>query len=244
MPSIDWNLEEWGARHEWACGGDEWSDIADYCNQPYAAWKRALIETFIDGLVPPVADVVEIAPGYGRWTEHLLAKAAHVDIVDINQNCLDTCVKRFSSSGRLDVHLSPGSSLPFLSDGSADFVWSFDSFVHMDPPVVAGYISEVSRVLRPGGKAVIHHADLPSAALRIAPIARRLGIPGRVAMTIAGQHRLRDNGNRSPVSAAHVRAWGESAGLSAELQTSSWGARGQYTVDKYRDCITVFTRVA
>jgi 16S rRNA A1518/A1519 N6-dimethyltransferase RsmA/KsgA/DIM1 with predicted DNA glycosylase/AP lyase activity len=52
-------------------------------------------------------DVLEIAPGHGRWTEHLLAAAGSVVIVDINQECLDACRSRFGDDPRLRGHLTP-----------------------------------------------------------------------------------------------------------------------------------------
>lgn len=242
MPSIEWNTREWGASHRWEFAGDEWSDLAEYCGQPYAEWKDSLVGTFIDRLMPVGAAALEIAPGYGRWTEHLLPRASRLDIVDINENCLGACVERFSEDDRLVPHLSPGACLPFIAADSVDFLWSFDSFVHMDPVVVRGYVREIGRVLRPGGRAVIHHAGLTGVACRLHPVLSGLGGVGRAAMTVIGQGRWRDDGNRSPVTASDVVGWGRDASLHTESQTDSWGERDQYTVTKYRDAITVFVR--
>jgi SAM-dependent methyltransferase len=242
MPSVDWNRREWGENHSWASGGDEWSDLAEYCRQPYDEWKQSLIDTFVEHLMPIGSVTVEIAPGYGRWTEHLLPRAGRLDIVDINQNCLDACVRRFPGRDALVPHLSSGSGLGFIADESVDFVWSFDSFVHMEPTVVRDYVREIARVLRPAGRAVIHHADVRALARRVHPLLSRLGRIGRVAMSTAGQGRLRDDGNRSAVAASDVAEWGSTSGLRLEAQTDSWGEDHQYTVAKCRDCITVFTK--
>jgi hypothetical protein len=107
MPSVDWNRQVWGQDHTWPEGGDEWNDLASQCGEPYTEWKDALIETFIAPHAVD-ADVLEIAPGYGRWTELLAKSARRVVLVDINENCLSACQKRFehltqnsrTSSGR------------------------------------------------------------------------------------------------------------------------------------------------
>ena len=57
-----------------------------------------------------------------------------------------------------EVHLNDGRSLGMIADGSVDFVWSFDVFVHIRAEQVRGYVREFARVLAPGGRAVIHHS--------------------------------------------------------------------------------------
>jgi len=244
MPSVEWNRAAWSERHEWEQHGDEWSGMAAACGQPYELWKAALVDTFIVSSLTPTSDVLEIAPGHGRWTEHLLAGARRVEIVDINQDCLDACRVRFDDDPRLRGHLTTGSSLSFLERQSIDFAWSFDSFVHMDGDVIRGYLGELARVLRPGGRAIIHHAGIRPLALPLAPATRRLGVAGRVVQRLAGQGRLRDSGNRSMVSRALVAGWARAAGFTVERQTQSWGDQGQYDVRKYGDWITILQKPA
>lgn len=239
MPSVEWNRQTWSGRHGWERQGDEWTGMADHCGQPYEDWKQSLVDTFIVELVPVGAEVVEIAPGHGRWTEHLLARAKHVDAVDINQSCLDVCAQRFAAADNLALRLTDGSSMSFVADGSVDVVWSFDSFVHMEPEVIQGYLTEFARVIRPGGRAVIHHAGLRPWSLPLARLTRRLGQPGRVVQRWAGQGRWRDSGHRSAVSAPAVARWAVGAGLEVERQTQTWGPQGQFDVRKYGDWITI-----
>lgn len=205
--------------------------------------EAGLIETFIDPYAGP--EVAEIVAGHGRWTEHLLARAAYVTIVDVNQKCLDACAERFAdeaAEGRLTPMLTRGSTMPSVAGQLADFVWSFDSFVHMDPEVVQGYFGEIARVLRPGGHAVIHHAGLRGWSLPLVVATRRLGRPGHIVQRLAGQGRWRDSGNRSPVSRDSVLHWALDAGLAVDRQTQTWGNQDQFDVQLYGDWITVLGR--
>lgn len=237
MPSVAWNRRVWGREHVWSEDGDEWSGMAAYCGQPYSEWKEELVETFMASM-PSGARVLEIGPGHGRWTEYLIPKAETVALVDLNQSCLDSCRDRFEDCPNVSYHLTKAFSLQFLPDSSIDFVWSFDAFVHMDPEVVHGYLDELGRVLAPGGRAVLHHADRPDWSLKLSPIARRLGRPGRILQRLVILHRLRDDGYRSDVSARLVAQWASAAGLIVLRQTDSWGKDGRHNVRKYRDRIT------
>jgi hypothetical protein len=46
-----------------------------------------------------------------------------------------------------------------LGDGSVDFAFSWDSLVHVEEDVMASYVRELRRVLRPGGCAFLHHSN-------------------------------------------------------------------------------------
>jgi ubiquinone/menaquinone biosynthesis C-methylase UbiE len=241
MPSVLWNRRVWGGEHTWDQDGDEWSGMAAYCGQPYSEWKDDFVQTFMAS-IPSGARVLEIGPGHGRWTEYLIPKAETVALVDITESCLNSCRDRFRDHPNVSYHLTDACSLRFLSDSSIDFAWSFDAFVHMDPEVVHGYLDELGRVLAPRGHAVLHHADRPDWSLKLSPIARRMGRPGRVLQRAVILHRLRDDGYRSDVSARMVARWASAAGLTVLSQTDSWGKDGRHNVRKYRDGITILEK--
>ncbi|MFL1375842.1 class I SAM-dependent methyltransferase [Nocardiopsis protaetiae] len=241
MPTVEWNRKTWGKAHSWDKNGDEWSFMAAYCGQPYEEWKSSLIDT----LLAPGASrgpSLEIGPGHGRWTEHLLERSPHVWIVDVNETCLDRCRERFAGHPGLRVHRTADCGMEPVPDASIAFVWSFDVFVHLDPDVITGYLAEMSRVMAPGATAVVHHAGKPDWSLRLAPATRRTGRPGRIAQRWISQRRWRDDGNRSDVSPEAFARWAADRGLEVVEQRGSWGDRGQYTVAKYRDRITVLRK--
>ncbi len=242
MPSVAWNRNEWNDLHDWTLEGDEWSDLADYCHQPYSEWKTTLIETFITPYVGAEKDVLEIAPGFGRWTTAMVEHVRSLTLIDLSPRCIETCRARFGHHPQVRFLVNDGRSLAGVADASVDFVVSIDSFVHMESDVVDAYIGEIARVLRPGGHAVIHHADKRAWSLNLVPVTRRIGLPGRLIQQVASQGRLRDDGNRGAVSRSQVAESARRAGLAVEFQRTSWGDRHQFNVDKYRDCITGMSR--
>jgi hypothetical protein len=74
----------------------------------------------------------------------------------MNKNCVDFCSNRFSNAS---FFLNDGLSLPMIEDNSTNFVFSWDSFVHMHKNIVEKYLSEILRILVLGGHACIHHAN-------------------------------------------------------------------------------------
>ncbi len=106
----------------------------------------------------PGGRILEIGPGGGRWTEHLVPIASRLVLVDLTPACIALCRKRFAGHGHIEYHVNDGRSLPFLDDASVDAVWSFDTFVHIEPTDIRSYVAEFSRVMTPGAFGVVHHA--------------------------------------------------------------------------------------
>lgn len=157
MPDIAWNRQKWGD-YQWPKRGHEWS----------VAWGRTSVE-WIGMLLPrlfgllPVRNLVEIAPGYGRWTKYLLEHCDRLDAFDLNVNCVEFCNKTFAeqvAAQRCSFTANDGLSLPGIADGSTDMVFSFDSLVHVEQDVIDAYLGEIERVLKPGGYAFLHHSNL------------------------------------------------------------------------------------
>jgi ubiquinone/menaquinone biosynthesis C-methylase UbiE len=242
MPSVDWNHEVWGSEHKWDSEGDEWSGMAAFCGQPYPEWKASLVETFLLPELTPTSNVLEVAPGHGRWSSLMVGEVKSLTLVDLSESCIDACKERFAEATNVTYIVNDGTSLSGVADQSIDFIWSFDSFVHMEGDVIASYLREFARVLRPGGKVVVHHAGKRPVAVKLAPALRRAGTPGRVALRLIGQSRLRDSGNRSEVSRETVAQDAQAVGLAVLQQTDHWGPDGRCTVGKYRDTITTLVR--
>lgn len=158
--NIETNLKWWNDDHRWDLDGDEWTGQAAMCDVSYPVWKASLVDNLIRPYVNPSAHVIEIAPGHGRWSEYIIPASGFVTLVDLSPNCLSFCRKRFSQYQNVDYYLTTGTSLPQYCHDHIDFIWSYNSFVHMAPVVIRAYMQGFSQVLRAGGLAIIHHANI------------------------------------------------------------------------------------
>lgn len=204
------NRERWD-EWDWRSGGEEWNASPQ--------WKRALIEEVLVRWMPSGGVLLEIGPGAGRWSEHLIGRARRLVLVDVSERPLELCRERFGESANVEYVRSSGSDLPGVADASVDAVWSFDVFVHVAPADQARYLAEVARVLAPGAVAVIHHAD-----------GRNRGLsPSRA-------------GWRSPMSRGLFAALARERGLLVESQFDSWGPAGEHDLSGFGDAISVLRR--
>src|SRR3954467_3363469 len=154
MPDVEQNLavwKDWG----WSGQGDEWSA---WWGGTLALWYGALLPRIHTSV--PAQTILEIAPGYGRWTQFLKGLTDRLIAVDLSEECIAHCRERFSDSDNVELHVNDGRSLEMVEDGSVDFAFSFDSLVHAEPDVLAGYLEQLARKLKPTGVGFIHHSNL------------------------------------------------------------------------------------
>jgi SAM-dependent methyltransferase len=127
--------------------------------------------------------VLDIGCGVGRLTRVLAARAAHVHGLDISAEMLERARAHHESIPNLEWVLGDGTSLAPLADESFDACVSHVVFQHIpDPQVTLGYVTEIGRVLRPGGWAAFQvsndasiHTARSGARSRLASVAEVLG---------------------------------------------------------------------
>lgn len=154
LPShtVDQNRHVWNT-YDWSQKGEEWTEHATKPEQ----WKADLLEKMMFRYLKPSSVVLEIGPGAGRWTEHLLKNAKFLILVDIAPKCIEMCKERFAGQSNIEYHVIK-ENIDFLLDNSIDFIWSYDVFVHINPSDIKRYIENIRRVLKLGGIAIIHHS--------------------------------------------------------------------------------------
>jgi ubiquinone/menaquinone biosynthesis C-methylase UbiE len=145
--TVTQNRKTWQI-YDWSQQGEEWTISPE--------WKQRFIDELLLPNIPLESRVLEIGPGAGRWTEHLIPRASKLTLVDVTPECIRLCRERFGD--RAEYHVNDGSDLSFVPDASIDRIWSFDVFVHIAPDDIGKYVSQFHRVLTPGGIAVIHHS--------------------------------------------------------------------------------------
>ena len=229
MPDVEQNIAVW-KDWSWSGEGDEWS-----------AWWGGTPALWYGGILPrihtwvPTGTMLEIAPGYGRWTQFLRRLADHLIAVDLSDECIAHCRERFSDADNIEFHVNDGRSLDMVEDGSIDFVFSFDSLVHAEPDVLAEYLRQLARKLKPTGVGFIHHSNLGEYRFLNA-LSRR--VPNRLRAPLVRRGALIDvyAWRSGEMTASLFAEFCERAGLEAVSQELITWEHGPYLMD----ALTVF----
>jgi len=157
MPTVEQNLILWGKPDGWKDDGDKWSVKWGGTDLEWWASIFPRIRKFL-----PASTILEIAPGFGRWTQFLKGFCEQLVAVDVSPACIERCKERFASDPHVRCYVNDGKSLAMVEDRSVDFAFSFDSLVHVEADVIAAYLNQLGKKLKPGGFAFFHHSNLES----------------------------------------------------------------------------------
>lgn len=217
MPTVDENKQWWDEGYPWQQGGDEWSRAWGGVDMQWHAAILPRIHAFV-----PTGTILEIAPGYGRWTQYLKDLCNQLTVVDLSANAIEQCRQRFANASNIDYHVNDGSSLDMAQDGAIDFVFSFDSLVHAEAAVLRSYLQQIARKLTRDGVAFLHHSNLGEYARyfdtvdkvppRGQPLLKKIGLEYRTHWRDAG------------MTAGKLREFAQQAGLVCVSQELfGWG---------------------
>jgi hypothetical protein len=102
----DENYVRW-TEHPWSREGHEWSPGGTIAGGTMFWWR---------GLLPrvhrhlPADYMLEIAPGFGRWTTHLVPHAKRLVIVDLTERSIEHCRRRFADKSHIECWTNDGES--------------------------------------------------------------------------------------------------------------------------------------
>ena len=161
MPTVDENRHNWEV-YDWPRGGDEWSGA---WGSQSAQWYGTILPRLCPWL--PTGTLLEIGPGFGRWTHFLKDLASRLILVDLTERCISECRARFALASNITYHVNDGRTLPMVPDGMVDLAFSFDSLVHVEADVIGVYLAELARKLSPDGVGFFHHSNLGTYATRL-----------------------------------------------------------------------------
>jgi SAM-dependent methyltransferase len=153
MPSLSWNTQQWDEQYRWDLKGEEWSSS---WGSSESQWFATLYPRLHRHL--PAGRILEIAPGFGRWTRYLLQYCDEYTGIDLSAECVNSCAETFRKWEKARFFKNDGLSLADAS-GQYDLVFSFDSLVHADVDVFDSYIPEILRIIGRDGIAFIHHSN-------------------------------------------------------------------------------------
>lgn len=107
---------------------------------------------------PPRGRALDFGCGLGRLSRALAAQFTHVDGVDVSSAMIEQA--RSGAPANATFHENRVSDLSLFPSATFDFVLTLIVLQHLPPPLMAGYLRELGRVLRPGG---VLYFQVPSA---------------------------------------------------------------------------------
>lgn len=229
MASIEQN-KQWWNESAWSEAGNEWS--SGY-GTPAMQWYASILPRIHRHL--PAPTILEIAPGFGRWTHFLKGACQNLHLVDLSEKCIEACKQRFQADTHIRYHLNDGRSLAMIPDGSIDFLFSYDSLVHVEKDVIQAYLEQLPAKLAPDGAAFIHHSNIGEFAgyfSALDRLSRGRGLLSRLGVVEPGDHKRA----RSMTADIFV-SLASAAGLSVVSQeVVNWATR------RTIDCLSIVTR--
>ncbi len=231
MATVEKNRDRWDRTYDWSRGGDEWS--VDWGGPDLQWWGSIFprVRSFL-----PAETVLEIGPGFGRWTRFLLGHCERLSLVDLSERCMEACKQRFSASHHLTYYVNDGRSLGMIPNHSVDFVFSFDSLVHAEADVLQSYLHQLSQKLKPNGVGWIHHSNL-GAYPRACALARKVPMWFRPRLMKSGLLVNLLHWRSESMSAELFVQFCQEAGLQCIAQEKISLEMGSYLID----CFSLFT---
>jgi SAM-dependent methyltransferase len=132
--------------------------------EAFWAGGEEIVEVFEEqlGFEAGGATVVEIGCGVGRLTRVLARRAESVVALDVSAEMLARAREANPELANVRWVHGEGTTLAEVGDCAADGVFSHVVFQHIpDPAITLGYVSEMGRVLRPGGWAAFQISNDP-----------------------------------------------------------------------------------
>jgi len=104
--------------------------------------------------------VIELSCGYGRHAEYSAKLCKTLVLMDVIERNLKVCKVRLAErfSNLLYIR-NNGFDFQPIGNGSVSAIYCYDSMVHFSANLVASYLIDTVRVLRPGGRALYHHSN-------------------------------------------------------------------------------------
>ena len=160
--------------YEWIAAGEEWSE-------PWGGSAAQWFGSILPRIHPclPAHTILEIASGFGRWSNYLKDHCRQLHLVDPAADCIEACRSRFAADPQVSCYVNDGRSLEMILNSSIDFVFTFDSLVHVQREILEAYLAHLADKLTEEGRGFIHHSNLGEYASSITRRARKLISKGK-----------------------------------------------------------------
>lgn len=131
--------------------GQDPNDVGD------VAWGGGAVDPmhharrYLD-FVTPDSVVLELGPGTGRITRHILPRCREMILVDYSQVVCDWLAGYLRGKGSYRIHKLEAPRLPAVANGTVDLVVAHGVFEHVDLDDLICFLEEFHRVLKPEGR--------------------------------------------------------------------------------------------
>jgi len=135
--------------------GDAPGDLEDFDQSGRANYDqliRPYLPVLLEGRPAGACRALEIGCGIGRMTRWLAREFGAVDALDVSPEMIAGARRRLGGCANVALHVGSGYDLEPLPDASFDLVFSYIVFQHVPSrEVIAAYVREAGRVLKPRG---------------------------------------------------------------------------------------------
>ena len=138
--------------------GKDPNDIGDI------AWgddplKEALDQYYLP-YIKPTSVVLELGPGSGRVTRHIIPRCAEIILVDYSRMVCEWLDEYLKGKGKYRIHKIDKPSLSAVASQSVDMILANGVFEHTDMDDLMHFLEEFHRVLKPEGVVVFNFDNI------------------------------------------------------------------------------------
>ncbi len=124
-----------------------------------------IVDELVAEYLTDETDVVELGCGGGKFSQRIAPRVKSLVCCDISPQMLAQTAAELAKKGVGDnvrTQLLSGVDFTGVANNSADFVFSYDVQLHLQPQNVFSYMLDARRVLRDGGIFMLHQIKLDS----------------------------------------------------------------------------------
>lgn len=151
----DWDARAAADAERAVYTGDHAGDLPDFDESGRANYNqlvRPYLPVLLEGASARRSRAVEIGCGVGRMTAWFAREFASVHALDVSPEMIARARVRLSAFPNVTLEVNSGCDLRPLADGAFDLAFSYIVFQHVPSrEVIAQYVREAARVLRPRG---------------------------------------------------------------------------------------------
>lgn len=102
--------------------------------------------------------LLELACGHGRHGVRAQQTAGRLLLMDVLPENVEFCRNRIKGDN-VEIMLNNGFDFKPVEDEAVTGIYCYDAMVHFSQDIVASYLKDAHRILKPGGMALLHHSN-------------------------------------------------------------------------------------